>query len=176
MGAGATVGVRDAAHSTASVDETCRREYRQLFGTLRLYVGDPQLAEELAQEALARLIRHWDRVGAMDAPGAWLHRVAINLANSTFRRRAAERRAQERLRSSPVRQAETADSAEVIAVRRAVAQLAPRQREVVILRFFEDLSVRDAALRMGIAEGTVKSVLADAIRALRSAGLEVEGD
>lgn len=154
-----------------AVDHFCEREYPRLYGTLRLYCGDVWLAEELAQEALARAVRHWDTVGQMEAPGAWVHRVAINLANSSFRRSAAERRA---LRRRPLaRSVEDSDSATLVAVRHAVAGLPPRQREVVILRFFHDLSVRAAATRMGCAEGTVKGLLSDAIRSLRTRGLEV---
>lgn len=156
------------------VEEFCHREYARLYGTLRLYCGDVWLAEELSQEALARAVRHWDRVGAMDAPGAWVHRVAINLANSSFRRAAAERRA---LRKTPHRNRhDDPDGPTAIAVREAVAALPPRQREVVVLRFFHDLPVRDAAQQMRCAEGTVKSLLADAIRSLRERGLEVNDD
>ena len=57
---------------------------------LALYVGDRGLAEELAQEALIRLCQHWPRVRRMERPGGWLTRVAMNLARSSWRRRAAE--------------------------------------------------------------------------------------
>jgi RNA polymerase sigma-70 factor (ECF subfamily) len=156
------------------VDDFCRREYPRLYGTLRLYCGDVSLAEELAQEAFARAVRHWDKVATMAAPGAWVHRVALNLANSRFRRSAAERRALARARGGD--SFEGPDSPTLIAVRQAVAALPPRQREVVILRFFHDLSVRATAERMACAEGTVKSLLADAIRSLRARGLEVDDD
>lgn len=153
------------------VEDFCHREYPRLYGALRLYCGDPWLAEELAQEALARSVRHWDEVRTMEAPGAWVHRVAINLANSWFRRTAAERRALGR--SRPEDAFRDPDSPTLVAVRDAVASLPRRQREVVILRFFEDLSVRATAERMGCAEGTVKGLLSDAIRSLRARGLDV---
>ncbi|HVE94117.1 MAG TPA: sigma-70 family RNA polymerase sigma factor [Acidimicrobiales bacterium] len=161
--------------SVETVDEFCHREYERLFGTLRLYVGDLVLAEDLTQEALARAVKHWPRVRNMDAPGAWLHRVSINLANSAFRRRRALRRAEVRAGPAPDSY-EDRDSPTVVAVREAVRSLAPRQREVIVLRFFQDLPVRATAERMGCAEGTVKGLLADAIRALRESGLEVEDD
>ena len=156
------------------VDDFCRREYERLYGTLRLYCGDVWLAEELVQEALARAVRHREKVGRMEAPSAWVHRVAINLANSSFRRSAAERRALRRTRVGD--SFEDPDGPTLIAVRQAVAALPPRQREVVILRFFHDLPVRAAAERMACAEGTVKGLLADAIRSLRARGLEVSDD
>jgi DNA-directed RNA polymerase specialized sigma24 family protein len=53
-------------------------------GLLTLLVGEPFTAEELAQEVLIRVCRDPDRILAMAAPGPWIHRVAVNLANSHF--------------------------------------------------------------------------------------------
>lgn len=173
-GGGTGTAAQDAGVDT-SVDDFCHREYGRLFGTLRLYCGDVWLAEELAQEALARLVRNWDQVQRMQSPVGWLHRVAVNLANSSFRRRAAERRALQRAGSSAARY-DDPDSPTLVAVREAVRSLPARQREVVILRFFHDLSVRDTAQRMGCAEGTVMGMLSDAVRSLRARGFEVDAD
>ena len=173
-----SLGVTSIANEIAverSVDDFCRGEYGRIYGTLRLYCGDVALAEELAQEALARAVKHWDRVQTMDAPSAWLHRVAINLANSTFRRRAAERRATARSLPHPTSY-EDPDSPTVVAVRLAVLGLPPRQREVVILRFFHDMPVKTTAKRMRCSEGTVKGLLADAIASLRRRGFQVDAD
>jgi RNA polymerase sigma factor (sigma-70 family) len=161
-----------------SVEEFCRAHHARLFGTLRLYCGDAGLAEELTQEALARAVRQWPRVRAMDSPAAWLFRVGLNLAKSSFRRRSAERRAAARaaMRSERASSYDSPDSPTIIAVRQAVRALPARQREVVILRYFLDLSVRDAAAQMGCAEGTVKGLLFDAVRSLRRSGLEVDND
>ena len=161
--------------TTSTVEVFCQEQYARLFGTLRLYCGDTWLAQELTQEALARAVRDWASVQHMEAPGAWLHRVAMNLANSSFRRRAAERRALDRAGRTAT-EYDDPDSPSVVAVRQAVRALPDRQREVVILRYFQDLSVRDTAGRMGCAEGTVKGLLSDAIRSLRSKGLDVAGD
>jgi DNA-directed RNA polymerase specialized sigma24 family protein len=70
-----------------ALDAFCRREYRRLVGALSLYCGDPSVAEEVAQEALYRACRRWSQVSQIQAPGAWVHRVAINIANSAYRRR-----------------------------------------------------------------------------------------
>jgi DNA-directed RNA polymerase specialized sigma24 family protein len=67
-------------------------EYAKLVGVLGFYTGDPWVTEELAQESLVRLWQHWRKVRRLDSPSAWLHRVAINLANSRHRRLVSEHR------------------------------------------------------------------------------------
>lgn len=139
--------------------ELCRREYPRLVGLLALHVADRAVAEELAQEALIALIRRGRAVGR---PGPWLTRTALNLGRSWIRRRIAERRAYRR-HGPPDARAATSDSADTIAVRRAVAGLPRRQREAVILRFYEQLSVAETAELMGCAEGTVKALTHKAV-------------
>lgn len=146
----------------------CRREHPRLVGTLSLYTGDAGLAQELAQEALERVVASWPQVRRMPAPGAWAHRVGINLANSHFRRRGAERRARAREEARSAHLPIEADAAWALDVRRAVAQLPKRQRAVVVLRFFADLSVHEVADLLGITDGTVKSSSAAALTTLRS--------
>lgn len=77
----------------------CQRVRPRLVGTLSLLCGDGDVAEELAQETLARVWLRWARVRELDEPlaVAWTYRVAINLGNSWLRRRVAERRARARL-------------------------------------------------------------------------------
>jgi RNA polymerase sigma-70 factor (ECF subfamily) len=87
-----------------------------LVGALALHCGDRGVAEELAQEALARTWERWTKVRRMPNPFAWTYRVAFNLATSWFRRRAAETRA--RQRDQPVAQT-LPDHAQAIAVRAA---------------------------------------------------------
>src|SRR5438067_1463084 len=98
----------------------CEAEWSRLVGALSLYTGDADLAQELAQEAIAKVCQHWTRVRQMDAPVAWLHRVARNLAHSHFRRGVARTRAERRRAADRVRVDEEAD---VIAIRAAVAAL-----------------------------------------------------
>jgi RNA polymerase sigma factor (sigma-70 family) len=150
--------------------EFCRRERPRLVGALALYLGDAGVAEELAQEALVRVWERWDRVAAMDRPDAWLHRVAFNLARSWFRRRGAERRAQQR--SGPTADAYVLpDAPDAVAVRAAVALLAPRQRAAVVARFYVGLDVASAAAALGCSDGTVKALTHQAVTRLRAAGL-----
>jgi RNA polymerase sigma-70 factor (sigma-E family) len=144
-----------------------RREHPRLVGALSLYCGDLDVAEEVAQEALARACRDWSRLAGMRSPGAWTHRVAINLANSWYRRRSAEQRARARHGPSDDGVGREADSADVLAVRQAVAALPRRQRAAVVLRYFSDLPVTEVADALGCAEGTVKALTHKGIANLR---------
>lgn len=153
----------------------CDRQYPQLVGTLTVYCGDRHVAEELAQDALAKAVRQWPRVSQMASPGGWLHRVAINLANSRFRRQLAERRAVQRLAAAGATTFEV-DSAEVVAVRQAVAALPPRMRTVLVLRYFADYSVDQVAEVTGLSPGSVRVVTSRAIKQLRErSGLDLTG-
>jgi DNA-directed RNA polymerase specialized sigma24 family protein len=82
---------------TADLAAFCRAQYAGLVRALSLYCGDRDVAQELAQETIAIACRDWSKVKTADDPRAWLHRVGINLANSHFRRRKAERNAKQRL-------------------------------------------------------------------------------
>jgi RNA polymerase sigma-70 factor (ECF subfamily) len=143
-------------------------EHPRIVGALALYCGDLDLAEELAQEALARACRDWTHVTTLRSPGAWTHRVAINLANSWYRRRAAEQRARARHGPSDDGIGPEADPADVLALRAAVAGLPRRQRAAIVLRYFTDLSVAETAVALGCAEGTVKSLTWKGVAGLRA--------
>lgn len=116
-------------------------------------VGD---AEEIAQEALLRAHRDWDRIARFDKPGAWVRRVAINLATSRRRRRGAEGRAMAR---ASARRVLDAPPPEIDGFWFLVRQLPPRQAAAVALHYLEDLSIAEMAVALGCAEGTAKSHL-----------------
>ena len=112
-----------------------------------------------------RAWERWDRFPD-GPPDGWLFRVAFNLANSRWRRRSAERRAL--ARHGPGRDvAADPDASDRVAVRDALAGLGPRQRAVVVLRFYAQLSVAETAAALTCAEGTVKSTTAQALAVLR---------
>ena len=94
-----------------------------------------------------------------------MFRVSINLANSYFRRRFAERKARQ-LIEVDIRPLDH-DLADAVAVRDALATLTKRQRSVLVLRFYADLSVHDVAQALDMPEGTVKTLTYRALRALR---------
>jgi RNA polymerase sigma-70 factor (ECF subfamily) len=157
------------------LDSFCRREHPRLVGALSLYCGDPSLAEEVAQEALSRACARWGRVGQMAAPGAWVHRVAINLVNSRFRRLAVERRARSRGVGALAESHVDPDGADTVAVRAAVAALPIRQRTALVLRYFADLPVADVADLLGVSDGAVHQLTHRAVDALRrSLGVDLE--
>ena len=152
-----------------------------LYGTAVLMTGNPALAEEHVQEALLnawRGIRGFQR-GRPFKP--WLIRILVNDVLSGQRRRA--------LRTVPLEDSPElgagSDEAEAIAnretLRQALDQLTPEHREVVVLRYFADLTVAEVARSAGIREGTAKSRLHRALRQMRelldpSGVMEVAGN
>jgi RNA polymerase sigma factor (sigma-70 family) len=156
--------VREAV-DRAELIAFCEREHPRLVGALNLYCGNPDVAAEIAQEALIRAVRDWPKVGHMQSPGAWVHRVGMNLASSWFRRRSAERRALRRHGPAPEAVPDDVDLAEV---RSAVAALPQRQRKVIVMRFYLGLSVAEAAAALGITEQATAALTYRATRLLRT--------
>jgi RNA polymerase sigma-70 factor (sigma-E family) len=142
-------------------------EYGQLVRAMTLYCGDPLLAQQIAHDALVRARERWDTVGRMESPGAWVHRVAVNLSNTWWRRQSAERRAYARAGGRRATE-DQADPADVLAVRAALRALPPRQREVLVLRYFLDYSVADTARHTGLTQSSIKSLTYRAVAALRA--------
>lgn len=136
-----------------------------LYRSAYLMLGDHQLAEDLTQTALAKTYGSWRKVREPAAAPAYARVVLANTAASWFRRRGwRNERPTEVL---PDRGVEP-DPSTRTAVVSALATLAPRQRAVVVLRYYDDLSVREVAHALGISEGTVKSQTSDALARLRA--------
>lgn len=142
----------------------CRRLQPSVFGALAFYCGSPEVAEDLTQETMLRVWKHWASVSEMERPDRWALRVAFNLAKSGWRRRRVERAVAATRTVAP---ADPPDPNDALVVRSAVAQLPARQRAAVVVRYFNDLSVADAAVVLGCAEGTVKSLTHQAVARLR---------
>lgn len=161
-----------------TLDSICAAHFRPLAGALRLYLGEPLVADELAQEALLRLCMVWERGERIENPGAWLHRTGFNLAKSWLRRRVAERRATARLEAlSHTEDMSPPDPAGSLALSAALRALPRRQRQALVLRYYADLDVATAAEVMGCAPGTVKALTHKALLALRSkSGLTIKED
>jgi RNA polymerase sigma factor (sigma-70 family) len=170
-----TPRVVEPDRSDKSADAFCNALTGRLVGSLLLFCGSRDTAEDVAQEALARTMERWDRVRVMESPEAWTYRTAFNIARSQARRRMVERRAVRRLGMR--RAAVAPDTAAAIAIRDAVTALPSRQRAAIIARYYAGLSVDEAAHVLNCAPGTVKSLVFKALANLRNAGLvdEPEG-
>ena len=135
----------------------------------RVLVGDTDSADDLVGEAIARTLPRW-RSGKVDDGGAYVRRVMVNLASRRWRRRALGRR---RDHAALDWLAPQGDAPNAIAERdqtlRAVIALPVRRRAVIVLRFYEDLSLQQIARSLGVSEGTVKSQLSRALEQLRVA-------
>src|SRR4051795_13489691 len=136
-----------------------------LYRTAYLMLGDHQLAEDLVQTSLAKTYASWRKVKEPHAAPAYARVVLANTAASWFRRRGwRNERPTETLPDAGIEH----DPSTRPAVVDALATLAPRQRAVVVLRYYDDLSVREVAQALGISEGTVKSQTSDALTRLRA--------
>jgi len=142
-----------------------------LLRTAYLVVWDLAGAEDLVQESLFRIARRWPRVRSMKHPAAYARRVLFNLALDDAKRRS--RHQSELSRSEPQ---ERSDEAAALALGMveakselmgALAELAPRQRATLVLRFFEDLPETQVAEILGCSVGTVKSTTSRALERLR---------
>lgn len=157
---------RDADFS-AFVDASWTRLHRHAY----LLTGSSAEAEELVQDTLVKIYRSWDRVRRDGAVLAYtrtaMTRTHISRWRTVVRRSAVEDRATlDRSAAPATRQWETT-SAERDRVWRLLATLPPRQRAVVVLRFYEDLTDRAIADALGCSVGTVKSQLSRALATLR---------
>lgn len=149
-------------------DAFCLSEFPRLVGALGLYTGDVALAEDLAQEALARAMSRWEMVSSADSPGAYVHRIAMNLANSHFRRQRQRRQILMRFQHEPPATT-TPDPTTALAVREAVMTLPFRQRQVVVLRYLAEFTLAEIAEVLGITEGGAKALNHRGTAALRTA-------
>lgn len=151
-----------------ALEEFLRTQHPRVLGTLHLLTGDADVAEDLTAETLARVVRDWSRIRRLDAPGPYVHRIAVNLAASRWRRLAAGRRATAR-RGIDDQVHHDQDTPDVLAVREAVAALPPRQRDCVVLHHVAGLTSDEVGSALGIRPATVRSHLRDARVSLRAA-------
>ena len=131
-----------------------------------LLTGDQHLAEDLVQSALARTHQAWGRLAEVGNAEAYTRKVMYHLQVSWWRRRrvaeASVADLPEALGPDP-----TSGTALRLTVEQALSRLTPRQRAVIVLRFFEDLSEAQTAAVLGCSLGTVKSQTARSLARLR---------
>jgi RNA polymerase sigma factor (sigma-70 family) len=141
------------AQASSDFVEWYRREHPRLQRSLVVLCGDADVAAEIADEAFARALARWSRVGSMASPGGWTYRVALNLLRRRKRREAMESR---------VLAAVADDVPQILPhleVWQSVAALPERQRTAVVLRYVADLPEAGIAQAMGVTRGTVASTL-----------------
>lgn len=143
-----------------------------LLRTAWMLTGDAGRAEDLLQTALARTWPHWDRV-ASQRPEAYVRQVMVRTSASWWSRRWRGETPTEDLTGVAAQRENVSgdpqdEVPERLALLQALRQLPPRQRQAVVLRHFDDLSVEETAQIMGCSEGTVKSQTTRGLQALRA--------
>lgn len=157
-----------------SFDLFYRSEFPRMVNIAYALSGSRLAAEDLAQDAMVAAHRQWDRVGALDRPGAWTRRVVINKAASLYQRRLAELRAVARL--GPLRGSLPQPlDAESERLWHEVRCLPHRQAQAVALFYVDDMTVATIAEIMECTESTVKVHLHKARQTL-AARLRLQGE
>ena len=135
-----------------------------LLRTAYLLTGDHHDAEDLLQQSLVKAVGAWKRIEGDPVP--YVRTILVRQNVSRWRRR---RWRELTTGAPPERQVLDEGAEDRVALHRALGVLAPRQRAVVVLRYYEDLTEAQTAEALGIAVGTVKSQTRDALRRLREA-------
>ena len=143
-----------------------------LMRTAYLLTGNRADAEDLLQTALAKTYLAWDRIREREAVDGYVRRVLVNTQTSRWRRRKVDEYATGELPDRSDGRDATDDVVLHDALWTALAGLPKRQRAMVVLRYYEDLSEAETAAVLGVSVGTVKSTTSRALAKLRdSSGL-----
>ena len=140
----------------------------RLLRTAYLLTGDVHAAEDLVQTTLAKLYLAWHRVSDAPSIDAYVRRIMVNEHTSTWRRLWRHREVVRDTSAYDVPTASREYDGVGDALWTAVRSLPERQRAVVVLRYYEQLSEKEAAEALGVSLGTVKSQASRALDTLRS--------
>ncbi|MFJ8821369.1 SigE family RNA polymerase sigma factor [Streptomyces sp. NPDC102467] len=158
--------MRRAARRTEEIEEFMRTVSPALFRSALLVCGDHHLAEDLVQTTLGKVFVSWGRVRRADHPTAYVRAMLMR----TYLSHARLHRASERPTDELPEQATGAhDPALRLTLVHALAQLPPRDRAVVVLRYWEDRSVAQTAAELGLSQGNVRIRSMRALKSLRGA-------
>ncbi len=157
----------------AEFEQFVRARTPALIRSAYLLTGDQQLAEDLVQEALARTHLAWPRLHNTGNADAYARKIMYHRQVSTWRRH----RVAESLPGTLPEASDAGDHAHATTVRvalhEALRRLSPRQRAVIVLRYFEDHTEVETAHLLGLAVGTVKTLGQRALSRLRAAATEL---
>jgi RNA polymerase sigma-70 factor (sigma-E family) len=162
---------RDRTAGGGRLEELYRAHAADAQRLAYLLTGDRGLAEDLAQDAFVKVAGRFHDLRNRDAFWWYLRRTIVNLSRSYFRRRRVERAWLERQRLEEAHI--DPDVGERDRLQTALRSLRPEQRAAIVLRYFEDLSEADTAQALGVAVGTVKSMVSRGMDRLRK---ELEDD
>lgn len=151
----------------AQYAEFVSARWSALYRTAYLLTGAHADAEDLLQTALVKVYAAWPKVRRVDQPEAYVRKMVLNAFISSRRTLRWKR---ERLTEAPPDLAAAGVEGlldERLMLWPQVAELPPRQRAVIVLRYYEDLSEKQIAAALGCSVGTVKSTASDALKSLR---------
>jgi len=151
--------------ATEDFEEFARARTPRLYRTAWLLAGEHHLAEDLVQETLAKLYRSWRRSEHVENLPAYAQTVLARTYISQRRRRSSS---EQPIATPPDRADRTGDLALRVALQQALAELAPLDRAVLVLRFFEDRSVEQVALDLGKNAGAIRTRTYRALDRLRA--------
>jgi RNA polymerase sigma-70 factor (sigma-E family) len=165
-----------AQRAKADFDQFVVTSSDALLRTAYLVAWDAAEAEDLVQDCLLAVARRWPRVRRMEHPHAYARRVLVNLALDGAQRRTRRRQelvGDDHAALAAVPDASSSDRLHAVGVRaelvQALGTLPPRQRAVLVLRYFEDLSEAQVAELLGCSVGTVKSTASRGLTRLQAA-------
>lgn len=155
-------------------EEYVATRWATLYRTAYLMTGNHADAEDVVQTALVKVYAAWSKVTAADAPESYVRRI---LTNTFLSSRRPLRVTRERLVDQlPETSVTPAGSEDRLSIWPHVASLPPKQRAVVVLRYYEDLSEQQIADALGCSTGTVKSNASLALKSLKARMTAAEGE
>ena len=142
-----------------------------LFRTACLLTGDWHLAEDLVQETLAKMYQSWPKIARIESPVAYSNTVLVRTFVSQRRKRSSSERPVEAVPESVHRSTgnRESDPALRLTLLDALASLSPKDRAVLVLRYWEDRSIEETAEMLGLSIAAVKTQAHRALRRLRTA-------
>jgi RNA polymerase sigma factor (sigma-70 family) len=160
-----TSGERADRASGATFEAFFEAEHQRLYRSLVLITGDRQEADDVAQEAMVRILERWDRVAGLDEPRAYLYRTALNLNRNRHRWRG--RRQPPGIVGRELVPDTTEAVADRIDIRRALADLTIEQRIAVVLVDFLGFDSEGAGRVLGLEADAVRARIHRGRAALR---------